>query len=554
MFDKKSSFLIPVIGTAVILAGGIAAYIYLKGNTDSSSPLGNAKLVPQTALMATYIDTNPESWYKLQQFGTPEAQKLVTKGLKDFNQQIWNDSNISYEADIKPWVGGVMIAVLPPDKKKTPPPQKTTNYLGSPSAPNILLVVGIKDKIAALKFANKLKAAQNITAKESDYRGEKIIETKGQGQPQYTTVLNNDHLLLTSNRQTVEKAIDTYKGESSFANKEGASDLLSKGVDVKNSLAQIYVPDYANMIQKLNSQSQQLPPQALAQIKQVKSLVAGVGVDDAGLRLKTTVNLDPQLNKFEYQTTSAKIVGQFPSETFALVSGQGISKSWQTFVQQSQDYPELNQVIQQARTQLKTTQIDLDKDIFGWMNGEFGLGAVRSNQGLLANVGFGGALVLDTSDRKTAEATLTKLDNLAKQQSINIAQKNIGGKNITEWQIPQQGALVSHGWLDNDTVFLALGGPIAETLANRQGTALDQTDTFKKVTGSLQKPNGGYFYLDMDKTTDIIKRLAPQNQPLTPDTTAILTSMRGVGVTVNSPSKSKTEMEMLFSLKPSQGK
>ena len=73
MSDKKSSFLIPVIGTAVILAGGIAAYIYLKGSTDSSSPLGNAKLVPQTALMATYIDTNPESWYKLHQFGTPEA-------------------------------------------------------------------------------------------------------------------------------------------------------------------------------------------------------------------------------------------------------------------------------------------------------------------------------------------------------------------------------------------------------------------------------------------------------------------------------------------------
>lgn len=549
MSDKKSSFLIPVIGTAVILAGGIAAYIYLKGNTDGSSPLNNAKLVPKTALMATYIDTNPESWNELHQFGTPEAQKLVTKGLQDFNQQILNDSNISYEADIKPWVGGVMIAVLPPDEKKTPPIN-----LGSPSAPNILLVVGIKDKIAALKFANKLKVAQNITVKESDYKGEKIIETKGQGQLKYTTVLNNDHLLLTANKQTVEKAIDTYKGEPSFATKEGAYDILSQGVDVKNSLAQIYVPDYANMIQKLNSQSKQLPPQALAQIKQVKSLVAGVGVDDAGLRLKATVNLDPQLNKFEYQTTSAKIVGQFPSETFALASGQGISKSWQTFVQQSQDYPELNQGIQQARTQLRTAQIDLDKDIFGWMNGEFGLGAVKSDRGLLANVGFGGALVLDTSDRKTAEATLTKLDNLAKQQSLNIAQKNIGGKNITEWQIPLQGALVSHGWLDNDTVFIALGGPIAETLANRQGTALDQSDTFKKVTGSLPKPNGGYFYLDMDKTTDIIKRLSAQGQPLTPDTTAILTSMRGVGVTVNSPSKSKTEMEMLFSLKPSQGK
>ena len=552
MSAKKTSFFIPVIGTAVIIAGGIAAYMYLKGGTNSSSPLGSAKLVPATALMATYIDTNPESWNKLQQFGTPEARKLLGKEFQDFNQQMLNDSKISYEADIKPWVGGMMIAVLPPDAKKV----SQDNFRAS-EAPNYLLVVGIKDKIAALKFANKLKDKKNVKIQESDYKGQKIIESTGQGQPTYVTVVNNDYLLLTSNRQAVEKAIDTYKGEPSFATKEGANDILSKGVDVKNSLAQIYVPDYANMVQQLtafNPQSKQLPPQTLAQIKQVKSLTAGVGIDDGGLRLKAIVNLDPQLSKLQYQTTSANIIGQFPSETLALVSGQGISKSWQTFVEQSKDYPELNQGIQQARTQLKNLQIDLDKDIFGWMNGEFGLGAIQSNQGLLANVGFGGALVLDTSDRKTAEATFTKLDNLAKQQSLNVAQRNIGGKNVTEWQIPQQGALVAHGWLNDNTAFVAIGGPVAETLANRKGAALDQSDTFKTVTGSLQKPNGGYFYLDMDKTKTIIQRVSAQSQPLPADATAILDSIRGVGVTVNSPSKSMTQMEMLLSLKSGKGK
>ena len=463
-----------------------------------------------------------------------------------------NDSKISYEADIKPWVGGMMIAVLPPDAKKV----SQDNFRAS-EAPNYLLVVGIKDKIAALKFANKLKDQKNVKIQESDYKGQKIIESTGQGQPTYVTVVNNDYLLLTSNKQAVEKAIDTYKGEPSFVTKEGANDILSKGVDVKNGLAQIYVPDYANMIQQLtafNPQSKQLPPQTLAQIKQVKSLTAGVGIDDDGLRLKAIVNLDPQLNKFQYQATPAKIVGQFPSETLALTSGQGISKSWENFVEQSKDYPELNQGIQQARTQLKALQIDLDKDIFGWMNGEFGLGAIQSNQGLLANVGFGGALVLDTSDRKTAEATFIKLDNFAKQQSLNVAQRNIGGKNVTEWQIPQQGALVTHGWLNDNTAFVAIGGPVAETLANRKGAALDQSDTFKTVTGSLQKPNGGYFYLDMDKTKTIIQRVSAQSQPLPADATAILDSIRGVGVTVNSPSKSMTQMEMLLSLKSGKGK
>jgi len=552
MPEKKSSLLIPVIGTVIILAGGIAAYMYLKGSESSSNPLGSAKLVPVNALMATYIDTKPESWDRLTKFGTPEAQKIIGKGLQDFNQQILNDNSISYAADIKPWVGGVMIAVLPPDNKKTSPVNLRTS-----EEPNILLVVDIKDKIAALNFANKLKQQKNVKTQESDYKGEKIIETKAQGEPTYTTVLNNNHLLFTSNKQAVEKAIDTFKGEASFATKAGANEILSKGVDVKNSLAQVYIPDYGNMVEKiaaLNPESPKLPPQTLAQIKQVKSLVAGVGVDDMGLRFKAVVNLDPELNKFQYQTTPAKIVGQFPSETFALASGQGINKSWQTFVAQSKDYPELNQGLQQARTQLKTLEIDLDQDIFSWMTGEFGIGAIQSNQGLLASLGFGGALVLDTSDRKTAEATFTKLDNLAKQQSLNVANKNIGGKNVTEWQIPQQGALISHGWLDNDTVFLAIGGPIAETLANRKGQALDQSETFKSVTSSLQTPNAGYFYLDMEKTTTIIERLAAQSQPLPPDATAILNSIRGLGVTVNSPDKSMTQMEMLFALKPTSGK
>lgn len=552
MPEKKSSLLIPVIGTVIILSGGISAYMYLKGSGSSSNPLGSAKLVPVNALMATYIDTKPESWDRLTKFGTPEAQKIIGKGLQDFNQQILNDNSISYAADIKPWVGGVMIAVLPPDNKKTSPVNLRTS-----EEPNILVVVDIKDKIAALNFANKLKQQKNVKTQESDYKGEKIIETKGQGEPTYTTVLNNNHLLFTSNKQAVEKAIDTFKGEASFATKAGANEILSKGVDVKNSLAQVYIPDYGNMIEKiaaLNPESPKLPPQTLAQIKQVKSLVAGVGVDDMGLRFKAVVNLDPELNKFQYQTTPAKIVGQFPSETFALSSGQGINKSWQTFVAQSKDYPELNQGLQQARTQLKTWQLDLDQDIFSWMTGEFGIGAIQSNQGLLANLGFGGALVLDTSDRKTAEATFTKLDNLAKQQSLNVANRNIGGKNVTEWQIPQQGALISHGWLDNDTVFLAIGGPIAETIANRKGQALDQSETFKSVTGSLQTPNAGYFYLDMEKTTTIIERLAAQSQPLPPDATAILNSIRGLGVSVNSPDKSMTQMEMLFALKPTSGK
>ncbi|MEH1849331.1 MAG: DUF3352 domain-containing protein [Nostoc sp.] len=553
MPESKSKFLIPAAGAAVVVAGSIAAYTYFKGPSGGSlDALGSAKVVPSTALMATYITTDSQAWAKLQQFGTLEAQKLVAKGLEDFNKQMFSNSNVSYEKDIKPWAGGVMIAVLPPNPVKSA-------QLKVPSEaykePNILIVVGIKDKLSALNFANKLKSQKGVKFQESDYQGQKIIETTENGKPTYSVVLNNSHLVFAPEKQAVEKAIDTFKGQSSFASKEGASSILNKGVDVKNSLAQIYVPDYAGMVQQLaaaSPQAKQLPSQTLTQLKQIKSVVAGVGVDDAGVRVKTIANLDPQLNKFQYQSSPGNIVGQFPIDTFALISGNGISRGWETLVEQSKDYPQMKQALEQVRGQLKFVNINLDKDIFGWMNGEFAFGAIPSNQGVLASVGFGGALVFDTSDRQTAEATLTKLDTLAKTQQINVANRNIGGKDVTEWQIPRQGALLAHGWLDQDTVFVAVGGPIANAVADHKNQSLNNSDAFKAVTDSLQKPNGGYFYLDMDKTKTVplINSFISSNA----DTITILGSIRGFGITATSPDKSTSELEMLLALKPNTAK
>ncbi|HLO85905.1 MAG TPA: DUF3352 domain-containing protein [Nostocaceae cyanobacterium] len=557
MSESKSKFLALAVGTAVVVAvGGAAAYFYLKAPSgDATTALGNAKVVPQSALMAIYLNTDPQTWDKLKQFGTQEAQDLVGKSLQKFNQDLLKESKISYEQDLKPWVGGVMIAVLPPNTTK--PAQSNSPTKAQPE-PNVLIVVGIKDKVNALNFANKLKSQKDVKIQETDYKGEKIIETKGKGSPTYTTVLNNTHLLLAPEKQAVEKAIDTYKGEPSFVSKEGANTLLTKGVDLKDSLAQFYFPDYGNTVQQLialNPQATQLPPTTLKQLKLFKSLVGGIGIDDAGIRFKAVANLDPQLNKYQSTNSPAKILSQFPAETFALVSGQGINRSWQALVEQSNQTPELKQGLAQARLQLQTAaNIDLDKDIFGWMDGEFAFGAVASNQGLLAPVGFGGAFVFDTSDRKTADATLTKLDNLAKQQTLNVTQRNIGGKNVTEWQVPQQGALFAHGWLDQDTVFLAVGGPIADALADRKGESLESSNTFKTVTGSLQKPNAGYFYLDMDKTASLINKFATPSQPIAPEANAILNSIHGFAVTINSPDKSTSQMEMLLALKPSSGK
>jgi hypothetical protein len=548
MSAKKSNLLFPLLATAVVVASGVAAYVYFRGGVgDSASPLASAKIVPDEAMIASFISPDSKAWEQLQKFGTPEAKNLVNTSLQDFNKQTLAESNIDYEKDLKPWIGGVMIAVLPPNLTK-PTQTKSESF-------NVLMVVKIKDKVSALNFANKLKARQNVKNTETDYKGQKITESiEGTSPPVYSSVLNNEYIVVAPEKIGVQKAIDTFKGEPSFATKKGANSLLAKGIDLNNPIAQIYLPDYGTVVEQLIASSpnaSSIPPETLAQLKQIKSVIAGIGVDNDGLRIKALADVDEQLLKNQYQASySGKLVEILPAETIALITGAGIGKSWTAFSKQAKNIPQVSLGLDLARVQLQNYNLDLDKDVFGWMDGEFAFAAIASKQGLLAPIGFGGALVIDTTNRPAAEATLTKLDGIAKSSFVGVAPRNIGATAVTEWQIPGQGALLGHGWLDKDTVFIAFGGPIADIVTTKPSQLLTNSNTFKAAISSLPKSNAGYFYLDMDKTVALINANA-QPGTIPPETQAILASIRGVSMSNSSPNASTSQFEMLLALKPS---
>lgn len=532
------------VGATVLGLGGVAAYLYSDGYFgNSDTPLESARIIPNNAVMAGVISTNPQAWSQLQQFGTPEAQKVVDKSIQDFQKDAFTDSKVNFEKDIKPWLGSVMFAVLPSSASK--PAQKT----------DLLVVVGIKNKFSMLNFGNKFRSDKKQgEIKEVDYKGIKILESTDKGKKSYAAILKN-HLVLADEIKTVQLAIDAFKGSPSLASKADAASMLSNDVGVQNPIAQFYLPDYEALVQEISAQggsTAPLNPETLKQLKQVKSVVAAVGIDNAGVRMKAIAKLNPSALKIEYKPSPGKVVAQFPAETFALANGQGISRYWSAIVEKSKSEPQMQQAIDGARQQVKTLNFDLDKEIFGWMDGEFALAAIPSNQGILSNVGFGGALVLETSDRTTAEATLNKLDEIAKSYSITIAPRNIEGKTVTEWQVPQQGALLGHGWLDGNSLFVAFGGPISDAIATKPSQPLDSSESFKAITGSLPKPNGGYFYLDMDKTMSLVNSTLPPAQKsfISPEASAVLNSIRGLAFTAAQPDSSTSQIEMLLALKP----
>ncbi|MBE9186677.1 DUF3352 domain-containing protein [Microcoleus sp. LEGE 07076] len=532
-----------LIAAAAVAAGSAAVYFYFRGLSQQiSNPQESAKVVPDEATMAAFISPNPQALAQLQQLGTPGAQKLVGQGLKAFQEQSLAGTQIDFDRDLKPWLGGVMVALLPPDAApKTDPPK-------------LLVVVSVKNKISAWNFANKLKSQQGATSQETEYKGVKISEIAEPTGKRYSVALLNDQLVMAPLRKPVELAIDTFKGEPSLATQQSTTKFFSESAGVKNPIATIYIANYPAALQQLKANfpdDLQSLLTVMQQFKQVKSMVAGIGADSSGLRVKTIAQLYPKLLPQNSQAPS-KLLSRFPGETIALVGGKGLDKIWLQATAEAKNSPEVDRGIQQVRDSFKRLDLDADRDVFGWMNGEFALGAIGSDRGILSQLGMGAAMLFETSDRPAAEATLKKLDAIAKSNpTVSVATRQVQGKQVTEWQIPQQGTLFGHGWLNENSVFVAFGGPLIDVITTAPPQPLSSSPSFQAIATSLPPANQGYFYIDMEKTMSWANRylLAVQPNLVSPPVAELLNSLRGVSVATASTEPTTAQLEMLFALK-----
>ncbi|MEG4859922.1 DUF3352 domain-containing protein [Microcoleus sp. K1-B6] len=537
---KKSKLL---IAASIAAAGSAAVYFYFQGLSQQvSNPQDSAKVVPDEAMMAAFISPNPQALSKLQRFGTPGAQKLIGQGLKAFQEQSLAGTQIDFDRDLKPWLGGVMVALLPPDAVTNTEP------------PKLLVVVSVKNKISAWNFANKLKSQPGATTQETEYKGVKIFEIAEPTGKRYSVALLNDQLVMAPLRKPVELAIDTFTGQPSLATQQSTTKFFAESAGVKNPIATVYIADYPAAIEQLKANLPadiQLPWTVFSQFKQVKSLVAGIGADSEGLRVKTIAQLDPKFVQQNPQVAS-KLLPRFPGETIALVGGKGLDQIWSQATAQAKDSPEVDRGVQQVRSSFKRLDLDADRDVFGWMNGEFAIGAIGSDRGILSQLGMGAAMIFETSDRPAAEATLKKLDAIAKSNpTVSVAPRQVQGKEVTEWQIPQQGTLFGHGWLNENSVFVAFGGPLVDVITSTPPQPLSSSPSFQAIATSLPQANQGYFYIDMEKTMSWANQylLAVQPNLVSPPAAELLNSLRGVSVATASTQPTTAELEMLFALK-----
>lgn len=326
-------------------------------------------------------------------------------------------------------------------------------------------------------------------------------------------------------------------------------------------------------VEALTNPSAPLPlpnPQAIlnglaALAQQADSAEFFLWFPEDGLRMQSRINYSSPRPESSLNFSPNSILGQIPAATYLSFNGFNLSRDWQLFRANASGQSLLQGLLLPLeRFARDSLQLDLDKDIIPWMDGEYALFLFPTTQGLFPafepRLQLGLGMILETSDRPAAERFFARLDEYVAQASngaVNLNRMEIAGQPVTSWEgiNPQDGSpqsVFAYGWANEKLLVITTGiGPMTE-LSPKPPVNLARAYNFQTATAALPSPNSGYFYLNMGSFLSLIYNFLPpviSNDPQAQNFKQVLGTIRSISAT-NSSSDSNEQVDFFFGLTP----
>ncbi|MFN6535069.1 MAG: DUF3352 domain-containing protein [Nostoc sp. EkiNYC01] len=532
--NKKPSLVLALSSAGLLITAGSAAYWLLTQRQPSwNDLLVGANIIPGDALFAVSLTTDPQQWQKLRQFGTKETQAELDKNLVQLRDRFLTNNGYDFQKDIAPWVGNnVTIAILAPktaSKSATKPVATDEDVTGDQQS--MIIVLPVKNPEIAKNIFSQPKTLKQGKWVDRIYQGIAIKQNQGQpGENFSAALLDSRFLVITDSPKATERAIDAYKNQTSLATTGGFAENLPK-IANNQPFAQFYVnvPTAAKIAAA--SPNRPLPAQVLAQLQNNQGLAATMTLESEGIRLKGVSWLNPNSQRvLAVENKAGKMQSRIPAETLMMLSGGNLQRLWGEYVLTSQGNPLSPIAPEQLRGGVKSlTDLDLDKDLLSWMKGEFSLSVIPNTpkEGSPDNFRAGLLFMVQTSNRKSAQASITQLDEvMTNQYQFQVQPGKVAGQPVVNWVSPYGTLTATHGWLDGDVAFLVVGAPITDKIVPKPNTTLASTLPFQQTVPTEPNPTNGQFFLDVERTV--------KNFPLPtliPNQQTLLSATRSIGMT-----------------------
>ncbi|MDF5706944.1 MAG: DUF3352 domain-containing protein [Nostoc sp. S4] len=546
--NKKPSLVLALSSAGLLIGAASAAYwLFAQRQPSWNDLLVGANIIPSDALFAVSLTTDPQQWQKLREFGTKQTQAELDKNLIQLRDRFLTNNGYDFQKDIAPWVGNdVTIAILPSKTvSKSAPKPVTTNEDVAGDQQSMVMVLPVKNPEIAKSIFAQPKTLKQGKWIDRTYEGIAIKQNQGQpGENFSAALLDTRFLVITDSPKATEQAIDAYKSQTSLATAAGFAENFPK-IANNQPFAQFYVnvPTAAKIAAA--SPNHPLPAQVLSQLQNNQGLAATMTLEPTGIRLKGVSWLNPNSQRvLAVENKAGNMQSRLPAETLMMLSGSNLQRLWGEYVLTSQGNPLSPIAPEQLRGAVKSiTDLDLDKDLLTWMKGEFSLSVIPNTpkEGSPDNFRAGLLFMIETSNRKSAEASISQIDEVMKNQyQFQVQPGKIATQPVVNWVSPYGTLTATHGWLDGDVAFFAVGAPIADKIVSKPTNTLANTLSFQQTVPTEPNPTNGQFFLDVERTV--------KNFPLPtliPNQQTLLNATRSIGMT-SAVSDSRSNLYDIF--------
>jgi hypothetical protein len=486
-----------LVGLVLLLAAGgiaIAAMRFWAGPVSD----GAIELVPEDAAVYFNAFLNPSRNQKrairdlLEKFDKAPTPDEATDELANLINQGLEDVGLTFQDDIDPWLGR-QVSIFASDFTE-----------GSPTA---AALIATEDIEATREMIAKLDESSDEDPEQKTYQGLEYDFYAGDtdGDPVASGFV--DDFWVVGTESGFQAVVDASEGDSLADNDrfEEAAGALSD-----DHLALFYL-DPQRLLDAAETSGDITPDQidALEAIPGVKLSEPTAGIFYAradGFALEVASRTTEEDSSLVENLGESGLLPQLPGESWLALGTSEVGELAFEFLKVVEE--QNPGTVETFDAQLSSEAgLTLEEDILGWM-GDAGLFVEGTGLFVLE-----GAIVIESTDPETSEATIETLADLAASQGAPVSPVEVEGLSgfaITNSpELPQPINIVAGG----DRVVIGYGdGATAEAIGAEE--TLADSESFQAAGDALGEDFDTTFYLEVPAIVALIEGFIPTDDPV----------------------------------------
>jgi hypothetical protein len=199
--------------------------------------------------------------------------------------------------------------------------------------------------------------------------------------------------------------------------------------------------------------------------------------------------------KAQSKANPGKILQEIPIDAVGFISSRDLAATWLITLDAIEEDPDTKE---QLESMAESFGIDLDADLLAWATGEYALAFVKAKGD--SPVGF--FATFEVEDESAARSTMDDIADAIEEQGGDFDSETIEGVDVQVMSDPYGEIWFGYGFADQHLIIGFTEDGIKQGVGDVDPITGDET--FKTVQSHLPSQNTGYFYLNVEKTLDLI--------------------------------------------------